>query len=59
VVIEGDPAIIVKQTFDAHQARTRPERVRRITAWDRWWVMGAILLVWGVAWGLRRSGGLI
>jgi hypothetical protein len=45
--------------FRAHLARSRPPRVTRITAWDRWWLLTTVLALWTVAWGLRRSGGLI
>jgi hypothetical protein len=45
--------------FDAFQHRTRPERVRRVSAWDRWYVLLGVMGVWMVCWGIRRSGGLI
>jgi hypothetical protein len=47
------------QQFEAHLAQTRPERVARSTAWDRWWVLAAAMGVWGAAWGLRRWSGLV
>ncbi len=45
--------------FDAYQHRTQPERIRRIPAWDRWYVLLAALGIWTAAWAVRRSGGLI
>jgi len=45
--------------FREHLARSRPEKVRRIPAWDRWWILVSMIAVWGTAWGLRRSAGLV
>lgn len=45
--------------FEKHLAKSRTERIRRLTAWDRWWVYVFVLSAWGCAWGLRRSAGLI
>jgi hypothetical protein len=45
--------------FDDHLSLTRPERIARTTAWDRWWVLFGTIAVWGAAWGLRRWSGLI
>jgi len=58
-VLEGDGAKGVVQQFQEHRERSRPQRVVRMSAWDRWWVLLGVLAVWGWAWGLRRSGGLI
>lgn len=58
VLEEASPDEIAKR-FHEHTAANRPPRVQRLTAWDRWWVMLAVFGVWGTAWGLRRSGGLI
>jgi hypothetical protein len=49
----------VIELFDAYNARTRPQRVRRIPAWDRWYVLMGVLGVWAVCWGVRRASGLI
>jgi hypothetical protein len=43
----------------SHWEKTRPKQVRRVSAWDRWWVFGGILALWTIAWALRRSGGLV
>jgi len=58
-VIDATDAETVASEFRQHLARSRPERVRRITAWDRWWVLLMVLGVWGTAWGIRRASGLI
>jgi hypothetical protein len=47
------------QLFDEHLRRSRPERTIRTAAWDRWWLLTGALGLWGLAWGLRRSSGLI
>jgi hypothetical protein len=46
-------------TFAAQAARSRPERIRRVPAWDRGWVLGLVFLTWTVTWGFRRMGGLV
>lgn len=58
-VIEGQEPNEALNRFQQHLAESRLQRVQRTTAWDRWWILLAILMVWGAAWGLRRSGGLI
>ena len=58
-VIDSADAASVADQFEQHIAKTRPQRVRQLTAWDRWWILVGVLCVWGTAWGLRRSGGLI
>ncbi len=47
------------ETFESHLRQSRPVQYQRATAWDRWWVLTAILLLWSVSWSLRRSSGLI
>jgi hypothetical protein len=59
LVLEGFNTDDLLKQFQEHQAQGRILQVRRITAWDRWWVLVAILGVWAVAWGLRRSSGLV
>ena len=58
VLAHGESASLA-QEFREHLARSRPERVQRITAWDRWWILTGVLVVWSTAWGLRRSAGLV
>ncbi len=45
--------------FQEHLIRSRPPQYRRVAMWDRWWVMGAILLLWTTTWIVRRRSGLI
>lgn len=54
----SDPGDIVK-AFVSHIEKTRPDRIRRITAWDRWWVLAGVFILWTVAWGMRRNSGLV
>jgi hypothetical protein len=53
-----DPAEIARQ-LRGHLERVRPERVRRTTAWDRWWVLAGVCCAWGACWAVRRSSGLV
>jgi hypothetical protein len=59
LVLEGYETDDILKQFQEHQAQGRSLHVRRLTAWDRWWVLVAILGVWAFAWGLRRSSGLV
>ncbi|MFO7899543.1 MAG: hypothetical protein R6V58_10860 [Planctomycetota bacterium] len=56
-----DPAgpDLLAERFDAHRRRSQPDRIARTTAWDRWWVLSGSLLLWTIAWGLRRRSGLV
>ncbi len=58
-VLEDSDVARLQRQFDEHLARSRPQRVTRVTAWDRWWVLIFAFGVWGVAWGLRRRAGLV
>ncbi len=58
-VLASHEADSLGEKFREHLSRSRPERVRRIIAWDRWWILTGVFVVWGVAWGLRRSSGLV
>lgn len=58
VLREASPEEIVAR-FREHQDLTRMVNVGRTTAWDRWWVLLVVLVLWGTSWALRRSGGLI
>ena len=52
------PSGLARQ-FETHLARSRPERLARTTAWDRWWILTAAFCLWAATWGLRRSSGLV
>ncbi|MSR59058.1 MAG: VWA domain-containing protein [Planctomycetaceae bacterium] len=58
-LLSRDIVTTLSERYQQHYARSRPEHVRRLTAWDRWWVLLGIVAAWGVAWGLRRSAGLV
>ena len=58
VLAAAEPAEISRQFAD-HLTRSRPLRVQRTDAWDRWWVLVGAFALWGLSWGLRRSGGLL
>lgn len=45
--------------FQEQLRRNRPDQVRRFPAWDRWWVLCTVLLLWITSWVLRRREGLI
>jgi len=57
--LKGAGAGEIAAALTSHLERTRPERIRRIAAWDRWWVLVGTLSVWIVAWGIRRNSGLV
>jgi hypothetical protein len=58
-VITAGSADEIRANFKEHFVRTRPPRVERAIAWDRWWVLAGVVGVWGVSWAIRRSGGLV
>lgn len=57
--LKGNAAGDIAAALTSHLERARPERIRRIAAWDRWWVLVGTLSVWVIAWGLRRNSGLV
>ncbi|HCO22461.1 MAG TPA: hypothetical protein DIT97_05135, partial [Gimesia maris] len=58
-VIEDPQPQKFAQEFQEHLSDALPLRTVRFSAWDRWWVLLFVVLIWGTAWGLRRSGGLV
>ncbi len=58
-VIDKSTPDDITRIFVEHIERGRPERIRRIMAWDRWWVLVGAFVVWTTAWGLRRNAGLV
>ncbi|HEY2837629.1 MAG TPA: hypothetical protein VGJ26_00660, partial [Pirellulales bacterium] len=57
--LSGSQADEFARQLDEHLARSRPERLSKTTAWDRWWVLVGVFGVWTAAWGLRRASGLV
>ncbi|MGQ0635964.1 MAG: CARDB domain-containing protein [Planctomycetaceae bacterium] len=57
-VLTPDNVHTLSEGFARHYARSRTGLVRRLTAWDRWWVLLTPVGLWGAAWALRRSAGL-
>ena len=58
VLETGDPDEVARR-FQEHLSKTRPDRWLRTPAWDHWWVLAAIVVVWGLTWMARRSSGLV
>jgi hypothetical protein len=58
-VIPIDQLTELADTFEQHLQESRPVQYRRVSAWDRWWVLSGILLLWSSTWALRRSSGLV
>ena len=59
VVLENTDPQEFASKFQEHLTRSRPPEYRRVAMWDRWWVLGAILLLWSATWMVRRRSGLI
>jgi len=58
-VLGGDDPDDLARRLGEQWERTRSGQVRRVAAWDRWWVLTGVLTVWAAAWTLRRSAGLV
>ncbi|HUE72540.1 MAG TPA: hypothetical protein VMP01_16770 [Pirellulaceae bacterium] len=58
-VLEEAGGTDLARKFFEHLSSSRPARFREIPLWDRWWVLTSIVGLWGVAWGMRRAGGLV
>jgi len=57
--LKGESADELKRRLAEHAERTRPREVRRIEAWDRWWVMTLVVGLWTASWTLRRRSGRV
>jgi hypothetical protein len=57
--LEPERLTQIAEAFEEHAQHSRPVQYRRINAWDRWWVLCGILILWGTTWSLRRASGLI
>ena len=58
-VLESASGRKIAALYETYMKNAQPQRIRRIPAWDRWYVLMAVLAVWAGAWGLRRASGLI
>ena len=58
-VLSANESSELARAFTEHLNRIRPPRSQRTTAWDKWWILAAVIGVWGASWWLRRSGGLV
>ena len=58
-VLETDNLGSLADKFQEHFEASRPVQYRRQTAWDRWWVLSSMIVVWGASWGIRRRSGLV
>jgi hypothetical protein len=59
VLSSDDVANELAAKFKQHLARTRPTQVEHVPAWDHWWAMIGLILVWGASWAMRRASGLV
>jgi len=57
--LSGDGPDELADRLAEHRERTRPREVRRIEAWDRWWIMTFVVGIWATTWGLRRRSGRV
>lgn len=57
-VLKEASATEISRLFLDHVERSRPSRVERKTAWDRWWVLAAVFSLWMTVWAMRRASGL-
>jgi hypothetical protein len=58
-VLTDGSASEVALKLQAHEERTRPREVRRVEAWDRWWILAAAFGLWAATWSLRRRSGRV
>lgn len=59
LALEGDSPTEIAKRFAARLSQSRAPQVRRISAWDRWWVLVGTFGIWMTTWILRRRGGLV
>lgn len=58
-VLTNDTPDALAQQLQEKLDKDRSPRIRRLSAWDRWWLLLFVLGVWSCAWSLRRAGGLV
>jgi hypothetical protein len=49
----------IARTIDQQITNGLPVETRHSPAWDRWWVMAAIIGLWSAVWTIRRQNGLV
>ncbi|GAA4436093.1 hypothetical protein [Bremerella cremea] len=62
VLEKTDPtemALELDHLFEEHRQQSRPDRMIRTSAWDRWWVLLGTLGLWGTTWVVRRWASLV
>ena len=58
-VLAGDSPPDIARQFAAKLSSSRAAQIRRLSAWDRWWVLVLALVIWIFTWVFRRRGGLV
>jgi hypothetical protein len=58
VLRDANPQQLLRN-FEKYLSASRPPRVVRIPAWDRWWVLVSVCALWCLAWSVRRKAGLV
>jgi hypothetical protein len=58
-VIDASNLDAVAQQFSQHMTDIHPPLFVKTAAWDKWWIMTAMLGLWALAWAVRRAGGLV
>ncbi len=58
-VVAIDELSSLSGAFEEHVSKSRSVQYQRTTAWDRWWVLCGLLVLWTVTWGVRRRSGLV
>lgn len=56
--VEEFPSAL-NNAFIENRDKTRPKHIVRNSAWDRWWVLLAVVGLWGSTWGIRRWSGCL
>ena len=57
--LEAIDSASLPKMFEEYMQRSRPPRIQRATAWDRWWVLAGIVVLWTSTWAIRRRGGVV
>ncbi|MBI1249386.1 hypothetical protein GC197_16295 [bacterium] len=49
----------LNDAFIENRDKTRPQHIVRKSAWDHWWILSAVVCLWGTTWGIRRWSGFL